>query len=303
MFMPLVPSKKIITQAMNENFAIGHFNIENLEIAQAVVEAAEEKNSPIMLAVTESAIRYAGLDYIVNIVKLAAKKAKVPVILHLDHGKSIEIIKQCIKADFTSIMIDASHLSIKENIKITKKVVKLCKKKRISVEAELGKLNPKNSKESPFTNAEDAKYFVEQTGIDSLAIAIGTSHGAYKFKGKTTIDFKRLLHIDDLVDIPLVLHGASEIPSNIIKKGIKYGAKWQGARGLDNKGLKKARKNGIDKVNIHTDLNLIRIAAFREYLTKNPKETDPRPVMLYAKKLVKDFVKKKLDILGSTNKA
>ena len=301
--MPLVPSKKIINNAMNEGYALGHFNVENLEIAQAVVEAAEEKNSPVMVAVTESAIRYAGLDYIVNIIKLAAKKVKVPVILHLDHGKSIEIIKQCIKADFTSIMIDASHLSIKENIKITKRVVKLCKKKKISVEAELEKLHPKNSKESPFTNPLDARYFVKQTGIDSLAIAIGTSHGAYKFKGKTTLDFRRLQLIDDVVDIPLVLHGASEIPPNIVKKGIKYGAKWQGARGLDNAGLKRACKKGIDKVNVHTDLNLIRIAAIREYLTKNPKETDPRPVMLYAKQQVKNFVKKKIDILGSTNKA
>jgi len=181
----------------------------------------------------------------------------------------------------------------------------MAKRKRIPVEAEIGALNPENgnsNRECSFTDPHEAKEFVRLTGVDSLAISIGTSHGAYKFKDKPKLDFKRLQIINDVVDIPLVLHGASAIPQNIVKKGVRYGAKWKGAMGLDNKSLKKACGIGIDKVNIHTDMKLIRIASTREYFKKNPGVTDPRPVQLYAKEEVKKFVKKKFDILGSTGK-
>jgi len=257
-----------------------------------------------MLAVTESAIRYAGFDFIVSIIKLAAKKAKIPIMLHLDHGKDLKLIKRCIDSGFSSVMIDASHYNFKKNVEITKKVVRMAKKKRIPIEAELGSMEfkKKNHRESKYTDPHKAKEFVRLTGIDFLAVSIGTSHGAYKFKGKPKLDFKRLELINDVVDIPIVLHGASEIPKNIVKKGIKYGAKWKGAKGLDNKHLEIARSEGIDKVNIHTDLNLIRIAATREYLKKKPGETDPRNIHAHNKRMMKEFVKKKFYLLGSTGR-
>jgi len=302
-YMPLVNSRKILIDAMNTGFALGHFNVENLETVDSVVQAAEARKSPVMLAVTESAISYAGLNNIVNLIKTAAKYATVPVVLHLDHGRNMSAIKDCVLAGFTSIMIDASAYPLNKNIRLTKEVVKLCKKRRISVEAEIGSLVKMSSEGIALTDPIQAREFANKTGIDSLAIAIGTSHGAYKFKDKQKLDFVRLKKINELVDIPLVLHGASKIPADVVRKGIKYGAKWHGARGVDDQSLKKARTLGIDKVNIHTDLNLIRIAAYREYLKKNVKETDPRRVHNYTREKVIQYVKNRMDVLGSSKQA
>jgi len=303
--MPLVSSRKVLKSAMKKGFALGHFNIENIETITSVVRAANETKSPVMLAATESAISYAGLDYLVACVRIAAKSVKVPVVLHLDHGKHIETVKQCIKAGFTSVMLDASHLIFEKNVAATLKVVKYAKRYRVCVEAELGVFEKSKDvpREAMYTDPFLAQEFVKRTGIDSLAIAIGTSHGAYKFKDKPKLDFKRLELINKLVDIPLVLHGASSIPQDVVKKGIKYGAKWQGALGVDDTSLKKACKIGIDKVNIHTDLNLIRIAAYREYFHKFPQETDPRKLNNFASEQMVAFVKKKMDILESSGKA
>ncbi len=307
--MPLVSSKKILEKAMETGYAVGHFNIENMETVQAVAQAAEEKRSPVIMAATETAIDYAGIDYLVSIVRMAASKVRVPVILHLDHGKNLGIIRRCIDAGFTSIMCDASFYPFEKNVSMTKKVVRMARRKRIPVEAELGSLTSgidgmkMSEKKSIYTSPLEAKEFVRKTGIDSLAISIGTSHGAYKFKSRPKLDFERLNMIDKAVDIPLVLHGASEIPGQIIKKGIRYGAKWEGARGLDNGSLKRACASGIDKVNIHTDLSLIYIASFMEYMKKNPKNMDPRKPNGYAREQLKEFVKQKIDILGSAHMA
>ena len=307
--MSLVTSRNILIKAMKKGYAIGHFNVANMETMQAVVEAANEKRSPVILAVTESAIKYAGLDYLVAIVKLAASKVKVPVVLHLDHGKDLKIIKKCIESGFTSIMVDASNYKFERNVSITKKVVRMARKKNIPVEAELGSLTSKlnglsmDEQLSIYTDPLEAETFVKRTKIDSLAVSIGTSHGAYKFKGRAHLDFERLRLIREVVKVPLVLHGASEIPAEVVKQGIKYGAKWHGARGLGEESLRKACAHGIDKVNIHTDLSLIYIASVREYLSKNPKEMDPRNINSYARQQIKAFVKRKIDILGSNGKA
>jgi len=294
--MALVTTKKMLLDARKKGYAVGHFNVENLETVQAVVDAAVECNSPVILAATESAIAYAGIEYLAALVKVAAK-ANVPVALHLDHGKRIDAVRACLKAGFTSIMIDASLKPYKENIRITKQVVKLCK--NIPVEAELGSIESKDN----FTDVDEAVDFVKKTGIHSLAVAIGTSHGAYKFKDKPVLDFERLRQIHEKVSVPLVLHGASRIPPDVVKKGHKYGAAWHGAMGVDDASLRKARKLGICKVNVHTDLNLVRIASIREYLSKNPTETDPRHVLGYAREQTKKFVISKLKVLGSAGQA
>ncbi len=303
--MPLVKSKKILNLAMKKRYAVGHFNVDNLETVQAVVLAAEEKRAPVMLAVSESELKYAGFDNLVSIIKLAAKNARIPVMLHLDHGKDMKTIRRCIDSGFSSVMIDASFYDFEKNVEITKRVVRMAKKRRVPVEAELGSVDPGKDRKGDdrFTDPHEAREFARLTGIDSLAISIGTSHGAYKFASKPKIDLKRLQLIDDVVDIPLVLHGASEVPAEYVKLGMKHGAKWKGAKGLDNRHLSLACSMGIDKVNIHTDLNIIRIASTRQYLDRNPGETDPRKIQDFARSNVREFVKKKLDILGSSGKA
>ncbi len=303
--MPLVKSKKMLDMAMRKGYAVGHFNVDNLETVQAVLGAAEEMKAPVMLAVSESEIRYAGFENLVSIIKTAARGSRVPVMLHLDHGKDGKIIKKCIESGFSSVMIDASYCSFDENVAITRRVVRMAKRRRVPVEAELGSVDPGKVRKGDdrFTDPHQAREFARLTGIDSLAISIGTSHGAYKFSSKPKLDIKRLQLIDDVVEIPLVLHGASEVPQAYVKLGMRHGAKWKGAKGLDNRTLALACSMGIDKVNIHTDLNIIRIASTRQYLDNNPGETDPRKVQDFARSNVKEFVKKKLEILGSAGKA
>jgi fructose-bisphosphate aldolase, class II len=306
--MPLVPSKALLLKAKRDGYAIGHFNICNMETVQAVIAAAEAKKSPVIIAVTESAIGYAGFEYLVSLVRLGASRAKVPVVLHLDHGRNMDVIKRCIENGFTSVMCDASTYDFEQNVILTKKVVQMAHRKGISVEGELGMITkrangaPVAQDSNILTDPLEAKHYVQRTGIDSLAVSIGTSHGAYKFKGKCKLDLERLRLIAQKVKVPLVIHGASEIPAAIIKKGIRYGAKWHGANGVDHKSLRLACRHGINKVNIHTDISLVYMAATLEFLAKHPSEMDQRELLSFCRDEMKEFIMRKIEVLGSANR-
>jgi len=304
----LVTNKKLLSAAEAKGYAVGAFNIQNLETLSAVVEASTEERSPVIVAVTPSTIKYAGLEYLAGMVKTAAESAPVPMSLHLDHGKDIETVSKCIDAGFTSVMIDGSHLNFEENISLTKRVTDLAHSKDISVEGELGRLAgveeaTVEEKEAVLTDPEVAKEFVERTGVDALAVAIGTSHGAYKFKGEPKLDFERLKAIRKRVKVLLVLHGASSVPSWIIDKATKYGAKLSGAKGIPEEHIKEAISLGIAKINIDTDLRLAFTGAIREILISSPKEFDPRKILGPAKEAVKEVIKGKMRLFGSSAKA
>ena len=304
----LVTNKELLLPAMQKGYAVGAFNIQNLESLLAVVEAAVEEKSPVIVAVTPSSIKYGGLAYLTKIVRTAAESAPVPMSLHLDHGKDFETVSKCVEAGFTSVMIDGSFLKFEENIALTKRVVDLAHAKGVSVEAELGRLagveeSTVEEREAVLTDPDSAKEFVEQTGVDTLAVAIGTSHGAYKFKGEAKLDFERLRLIRERVNIPLVLHGASSVPQWIIQKAVKYGAELAGAKGIPEEHIKKAISLGISKINIDTDLRLAFTATIREVLSTKPKEFDPRKILGPAKEAIKEVVKSKMRLFGSSGKA
>ena len=304
----LVTNKDLMSPAMQKAYAVGAFNISNLESLMAVVEAAAEERSPVIVAVTPSSIKYAGLAYIGKMVKAATESDAVLMSLHLDHGKDVETVSKCIEVGFTSVMIDGSHLKFEENVALTKRVVDLARPKGVSVEAELGKLagveeSTVEEKEAVLTDPDAAEEFVERTGVDALAVAIGTSHGAYKFKGEPKLDFERLKLIREKVSTLLVLHGASSVPSWIIEKAVKYGAELGGAKGIPEEHIQKAISLGITKINIDTDLRLAFTAATREFLVKSPKVFDPRKILGSAKEAMKEVVKGKMRLFGSSGKA
>lgn len=304
----LVTNKDLLVPASRKGYAVGAFNINNLEALLAVSEAATEEKSPAIVAVTPSAIKYAGLAYLSKIVKTAAESAPVPMSLHLDHGEDFETASKCVDAGFTSVMIDGSFLKLEENVALTKRVVDLAHPRGVAVEAELGRLagveeKTVEEKEAVLTDPDVAKDFVEKTGVDALAVAIGTSHGAYKFKAEPKLDFERLKHIRERVDVPLVLHGASSVPQWIIEKAVKYGAELAGAKGIPEEHIKKAISLGIAKINIDTDLRLAFTATVREVLTKSPKEFDPRKILGPAKEAIKEVVKSKMRLFESSGKA
>lgn len=304
----LVTNKEIMSAARAKGYAVGAFNINNLEVLLAVTEATVEEKSPVIVAATPSAIKYAGLEYLAAMVKVAANSVSQPMSLHLDHGKDIETVTRCIDAGFTSVMIDASHLNFEENIAVTKKVVALAHPKGVSVEAELGRLagveeSTVKERDAVLTDPDAAKEFVKRTGVDALAVAIGTSHGAYKFKGEPKLDFERLKAIREKVDVLLVLHGASSVPNWIIEKATKYGAELAGARGIPEEHIKKAVSLGISKINIDTDLRLAFTGAVREVLATSPTQYDPRKILGPAKEAIKTVVKGKMRLFGSSGKA
>jgi fructose-bisphosphate aldolase class II len=293
--------------ARRSGYAVGAFNVNNLEVVLAVAEAAAEEKSPAIVAVTPGAIKYVGLPYISKIVRTAAENTSVPMSLHLDHGEDFETASKCIGAGFTSLMIDGSHLKFDENIALTKRVVEIAHPKGIPVEAELGRLagveeSTVEEKDAILTDPEAASEFVERTNVDALAVAIGTSHGAYKFKGEPKLDFERLRLISKKVSKPLVLHGASSVPSWIIEKATKYGAELGGAKGIPEDHIQKAISMGIAKINIDTDLRLAFTATVRETLANSPKEFDPRKILGPAKDAMKQVVKAKMRLFGSSGK-
>ncbi|MEM1590175.1 MAG: class II fructose-1,6-bisphosphate aldolase, partial [Candidatus Bathyarchaeia archaeon] len=301
--MMLVTNKELLSAAKLGGYAVGAFNIQNLESFLAVVEAAVEERSPVIVAVTPGAIRYAGLKYLATLVRTAAEILPVPMSLHLDHGEDVETVRKCLEAGFTSVMIDGSHLPFEENVALTRCVVELAHPVGVSVEGELGRLAGVEEKtveerEAVITDPEEAEEFVKRTEVDALAVSIGTSHGAYKFKGEPQLDFERLRLIRERVDVPLVLHGASSVPQWIIEKATKYGAELTGAKGIPEDHIRKAIVLGITKINIDTDLRLAFTATVREVLANSPKEFDPRKILGPAKEAMKEVVKAKMRLFG-----
>lgn len=306
--MPLVTPRAMFERAYKEGYAIGAFNVNNMEIVQGIMEAGKAERSPLILQVSAGARKYAGQHYIIKLVEAALWQTDLPVVLHLDHGQNFEICKDCIDGGFTSVMIDGSHLPFEENVALTRKVVEYAHPRGVWVEAELGRLagveETVASKESIYTNPEQAKEFVDETKCDSLAIAIGTSHGAYKFKGEPTLDFKRLEEIMRLLPgYPLVLHGASSVPQKFVELANAYGGEIGDARGVPEDLLRKAAEMGICKINIDTDIRLAMTAVIREELAKNPQNFDPRAYLTPAREAVKQMVEHKIRaVLGSSGK-
>ncbi|MEM4756097.1 MAG: class II fructose-1,6-bisphosphate aldolase [Candidatus Woesearchaeota archaeon] len=308
--MVLVNTKQMLFKAKKGKYAVGAFNTSNLEISKAIIAAAEEKKAPVILQTSISAIAYAGIKELYAITSTLARYAKVPVAIHLDHGPDYAWAKQCIAHHYTSVMIDASHLPFAQNVALTKKVVALAHKHNVTVEAELGRLQGiedninVSEQEAIFTSVEDAVLFVQKTGCDSLAVAVGTSHGAYKFKAKPQLDFKRIADIAKaLPKTPLVLHGASSVPESIVQKAQRYGADLSGAMGVPFDHLRMAVKAGICKVNTDTDIRIAFDAAIREHLANNPKDFDPRKILGDVMQQIKEVVGIKIEVLGSKNKA
>ena len=304
----LVSNKYIMSTAAALGYGVGAFNINNLETLLAIKEAAVKEKSPVIVAITPSAIKYGGLDYLASIVKVAAQRISCPLSLHLDHGKDLETITRCLNAGFTSVMIDASHLDFEGNVAITKAAVSLAHEKGVSVEAELGVLagieeDMVEEEDVVLTDPFLAEEFVKRTEVDALAVAIGTSHGAYKYKGDPMLDFERLKAIRKQTDVLLVLHGASNIPLWVIERATKYGAKLAGAKGIREDHIKKAISLGISKINIDTDLRLAFTGAVRQVLATSPKQFDPRKILGPAKETMKEVAQMKMRLFGSSGKA
>ncbi|RKD33525.1 class II fructose-1,6-bisphosphate aldolase [Thermohalobacter berrensis] len=282
----LVTGKEILQDAHKKGYAVGAFNVNNMEIVQAIIQAAEETNSPVILQASQGGLKYAGVEYIAAMAKVAAEKAKVPVAIHLDHGTDFTQIVKCIRNGFTSVMIDGSKHPFEENIAVTKKVVEIAHAAGVSVEAELGKIGGTedditvDEKDATFTDPDEAEKFVKETGVDYLAIAIGTAHGPYK--GEPKLDFDRLKTIKERLNMPLVLHGSSGVPEESIKKAVSL---------------------GINKINIDTDIRLAFNGAVRDFVKNNPDVYDPRKILGPAREAMKEVIKGKMTIFGSVDRA
>ncbi|WP_313233137.1 class II fructose-1,6-bisphosphate aldolase [Tissierella praeacuta] len=282
----LVTGRELLLDAQKNGYAVGAFNVNNMEIVQAIIEAAEETNSPVILQASQGGIKYAGIEYIAGLGKIAARNAKVPVALHLDHGTDFDQVMLCIRHGFTSVMIDGSRFPLEENIAYTKKVIEVAKAVGVSVEAELGKIGGTedhitvDERDATFTDPDEALTFVNETDVDFLAIAVGTAHGVYK--GEPKLDFHRIEVIRDKVGIPLVLHGSSGVPEEALKKAIPL---------------------GICKINIDTDLRIAFANGVKDFLKSNPDNIDPRKILTPAKNQMKEKIKEKMHIFGSVNRA
>ncbi len=308
--MALVTSKKMFEDAYKGGYAVGAFNVNNMEIVQGIVDAAKEVDAPLILQVSAGARKYAKPAYLKKLVEAAIIDSGVDICLHLDHGDTFEICKQCIDDGFTSVMFDGSHLPYEENIAVTKQVVEYAHARGVVVEAELGKLagvedevNVK-AEDATYTDPDQAVDFVKRTGVDSLAIAIGTSHGAYKFKGEAKLDFERLEKISNLLpNFPIVLHGASSVVQEFVDMCNEFGGSIPGAKGVPEEMLRKAGTMGVCKINIDTDLRLAMTGEIRKYLAENPAEFDPRKYLGVGRDAIKRMVKHKLvNVLGCNKK-
>lgn len=284
--MSLVPISELLQKAEVGGYAVGAFNCNNMEIVQAIIAAAEAEKSPVIMQASQGAIKYAGIDYITGMARVAAENASVPVALHLDHGTSFDQVMLCIRKGFSSVMIDGSKLPFDENVELTKRVIAVGKAVGVSVEAELGKIGGTeddihvDDKDALFTNPDEAREFVERTGVDALAVAIGTAHGQYK--GVPELDFPRLEKIRSLVNIPIVLHGSSGVPDEAIEKAIKL---------------------GVRKVNIDTNIREAFVQACREVLNNDAREIDPRKVLGPARDAATAIIREKIRLFGSSGKA
>ena len=309
--MSLVTTKDMFEKSMKEHFAIGAFNVNNMEIIQGIVDAAAEENSPVILQASSSAIKYARIGFLRKMIEAALEENDIPIALHIDHGPDFETCKMCIDHGFSSVMIDGSKYDFEENVALTKKVVEYAHNRGVVVEAELGKLAGIEDEvnvaasDAMFTDPDQAKEFVERTGCDSLAIAIGTSHGAYKFKGEAKLRFDILEKVKEkLPNTPIVLHGASTVIPELVELCNKYGANIPGAKGVPDEMLHEASLRGVSKINVDTDLRLAMTGAIRKALIENPEVFDPRKYMQPARELIKETVQHKIrDVFGSSNKA
>lgn len=308
--MPLVTTKEMFQKAYEGKYAVGAFNVNNMEIIQGIVDAAKIEQAPLILQVSAGARKYAKHIYLVKLVEAALADSGLPIALHLDHGDDFEICKSCVDGGFTSVMIDGSKHSFEENIALTKKVVEYAHAHGVVVEAELGKLAGVEdavkvaAKDATYTDPDQAVEFVERTGVDSLAIAIGTSHGAYKFKGEPSLDFERLEKISKLLPgYPLVLHGASTVLPEFVKACNEYGGKIDGAQGVPEDMLLQAGKLGVCKINIDTDLRLAMTASIRKHFATNPSDFDPRQYLSPARSAIQAMVSHKIrNVLNCSGK-
>jgi fructose-bisphosphate aldolase class II len=308
--MPLISAKEILEDANRKGYAVGAFNANNMEFLQAIFTAADSQKSPIIVAASEGAMKYAGAKMLHSMVKtLSDEYPSIPVALHLDHGSNIKAVMTAVKAGFTSVMIDASHFPYEENLKLTKQIVGICHPVGISVEAELGRLQGVEDnvsvaeRDAVLVNPDEARDFVEASGIDFLAPAIGTSHGAFKFKGEAKLDFERLKKVKELTGIPLVLHGASSVPETASKKFEEFGGDLKGAKGVPFDVLKEAVKFGINKVNTDTDLRIAFLAKVRESMVNDKSQIDPRKIFGPARDYVVEVITERMKVLGSSGRA
>lgn len=312
--MPLVTTKKMFEDAFKGGYAIGAFNINNMEIVQGIVDACSEKKCPVILQVSAGAMKYMRPVYLKKLVEAAAEETGLDIALHLDHGADFETCKKAIDIGFTSVMIDGSHHPLEENIAITKKVVEYAHAKGVVVEAELGKLAGVEddvkvaAKDATYTDPDEALQFVKETGVDSLAIAIGTSHGAYKFKGEAKLDFQRLetitakLEEAGMKNFPIVLHGASAVEPEFVKMCNDHGGELGGAKGIPLEMLRKASSMGVCKINMDTDLRLAMTGSIRKVLDEDAKQIDPRKYLGLGRENITKLVNKKIeDVLGCAN--
>jgi len=317
--MPLTHTKDLFAKALKGKYAIGAFNVNNMELLQAIIEACEEEKAPVMLQISKGARQYASPVYLKKLIEAAVITSNIPIAVH--HGDSFELCKECIDEGFTSVMIDGSHEPFEKNAEVCRRVVEYAHKHNCVVEGELGMLVGAQhddgeagggySKGGVYTHPEEALLFVRQTGVDSLAVAIGNSHGAYKFKGEQRLDLDRLHAIKKalmdagLGDYPLVLHGASSVPKDLVAEINKYGGKLgEDTAGVPEGDIEAARRSGCAKVNIDTDLRLAMTAAIRKCLAENPREFDPRKYLGPARERVKELVRHKVrDVLGCAGHA
>jgi len=319
--MPLVTTKEMFRKAYEGGYAIGAFNVNNMEIIQGITEAAKELSSPVILQVSAGARKYANHAYLMHLVQAAVEATDLPIALHLDHGADFEICKSCVDGGFTSVMIDGSHYSFEENIEVTRKVVEYAHDHGVVVEGELGRLAgveddvKVSAEDSSYTRPEEVEEFVSRTGVDSLAIAIGTSHGAYKFtaaqctRNEEGILVPPPLRFDILEEIskrlpgfPIVLHGASSVPQEFVAEINKYGGQMPDAIGIPEYDLRKAATSAVCKINIDSDIRLAMTAAVRKYVAEHPDHFDPRQYLLPARVAIKDMVAHKIqDVLGCAN--
>ena len=311
--MPLVTSKKMFEDAYKGGYAVGAFNVNNMEIIQGIVQAGTKLNAPLILQVSKGARAYANHTYLVKLVEAAVETSGLPIVLHLDHGPDFETCKACIDGGFTSVMIDGSHLPYEENVALTKKVVDYAHDHGVVVEGELGRLAgieddvKVSDEDSSYTKPEEVCDFVGRTGVDSLAIAIGTSNGAYKFKPgqdpKLRIDILEEVE-KKLPGFPIVLHGASSVIPEFVEEINKYGGKMDNAIGIPESELRKAAEHAVCKINIDSDLRLAMTAAIRKYMAENPSHFDPRQYLAPARAAIEGMVEHKiLEVLGCAGKA
>ena len=300
--MAYVNGNVVLKKAQKNKYAVGAYNFSNLEQLKAILNSAQKKKCDVIVQTSKSAIDYMGLEVIVDIVKNLSEGLDIDVCLNFDHGKSFEDVKKCIDAGYTNVMIDASSLPFEENIKLTKQVVDYAHKKNVTVEAELGSLKGQEDEvfanKSFFTDPQQAKLFVQQTNVDSLAVSIGTSHGAYKFKGESNLDIERLCEIKSVVDVPLVLHGASSVNKQLKEKFLLSGGIIGNANGVSKQNLIDSIKNGICKVNVDTDLRIAFTTGVRNVL-KDATIFDPRKYLGEGMALMQEEIENHMEILKS----